>query len=146
MNSPRLLPLVFLFGLIHGFGLSTRLQQLPLGSNGLLLKIISFNIGVEIGQILALSVMLLVLLGWRQSTAFTRFNVASNVGLMIAGIFLFLMQMHGYSHAVFVDELAFSKDAHAHAHQKIEAKKVRRFDFKIPKDSHSHDGDKSHAH
>ena len=58
VKSPNLLKLVFAFGLIHGFGLSTRLQQLPLGHDGLLLKIISFNAGVECGQILALTAML----------------------------------------------------------------------------------------
>ncbi|HNE58998.1 MAG TPA: HupE/UreJ family protein, partial [Nitrosomonas sp.] len=59
MKSPNLLGAVFLFGLLHGFGLSTRLQQLPLGddSTGILLRILSFNLGVEIGQIVALVVM-----------------------------------------------------------------------------------------
>src|SRR5215207_2710924 len=57
MQSPNLLAAVFLFGLIHGLGLSTRLQQLPLGHDGLVLRILSFNVGVEVGQIMALVVM-----------------------------------------------------------------------------------------
>ena len=53
-KSPNLLMMVFIFGLIHGFGLSTRLQSFNLGAEQFLLKIISFNIGVELGQIAAL--------------------------------------------------------------------------------------------
>ncbi len=104
MKSPNLIMLVFSFGLIHGFGLSTRLQQLPLGDEGLLLKIISFNIGVEFGQIIALTVMLFVLATWRKTESFNRFSTASNFGLICAGSLLFLMQMHEYSHQVQVDE------------------------------------------
>jgi len=119
MKSPNLLYLVFTFGLIHGFGLSTRLQQLPLGDQGLLLKIISFNVGVELGQVLALTAMLFVLANWRKTASFERFSAASNVGLIIAGVLLFLMQMHGYSHQVFVDDLAFSKTSHSQEHGSI---------------------------
>ncbi len=96
MESPNLVFLVFIFGLIHGFGLSTRLQQLPLGTDGLLLKILSFNLGVELGQIAALSVLLALLFAWRKTKSFQRFSTISNVGLMIAGIFLFSMQMYGF--------------------------------------------------
>ena len=115
-KAPNLIALVFIFGLIHGFGLSTRLQQLPLGEEGLLFRIISFNIGVEVGQIIALSAMLLLLIPWRKTESFTRLSIAANVSLMIVGALLFLMQMHGVMHEAFVDELAFSKDAHNHAH------------------------------
>lgn len=116
MKSPNLMVLVFIFGLIHGFGLSTRLQQLPLGTDGLLLKIISFNVGVEIGQIIALTVMIFILSKWRSTPSFKNFSTISNVGLMILGSLLFLMQMHGYGHEAFVDELAFSTEKHDHAH------------------------------
>ena len=57
--------MVTLFGLIHGFGLSTRLQQLPLSDDGLVVNILAFNLGVELGQIAALGIMLLLLSGWR---------------------------------------------------------------------------------
>jgi len=60
--------------------------------------------------------MLLILVGWRKTESFTKFSTASNVGLMIAGTLLFLMQMHGYSHEVFVDEYAFSKVSHYDEH------------------------------
>jgi len=56
--------MIIILGLIHGLGLSTRLQQLPLNPDDLLMNIISFNIGIELGQILALTVMLILLAGW----------------------------------------------------------------------------------
>jgi hypothetical protein len=96
-QSPNLLLLVFIFGLVHGFGLSTRLQQLPLGQDGLLLKILSFNLGVELGQIIALAVMLLLLNLWRKRPSFKQFSTASNVGLVIAGLGLFAFQMNGFA-------------------------------------------------
>ena len=95
-ESPNLLVLVFVFGLIHGFGLSTRLQQLPLGEEGLLLKIFSFNLGVEFGQIAALAIMLVGLNIWRKKKSFAKFSKASNIALILAGLGLFIMQIHGY--------------------------------------------------
>jgi uncharacterized membrane protein YczE len=88
--------MVLLFGLIHGFGLSTRLQQLPLGEQNwdMLLKIISFNIGVEVGQIIALIFMLIVLTQWRKTTSFLRLSKVANHALMFAGFMLLLMQLH----------------------------------------------------
>jgi hypothetical protein len=97
IQSPNLLLLVFMFGLVHGFGLSTRLQQLPLGTDGLLLKILSFNLGVEVGQIIALAVMLVLLNMWRKRPSFKRFSTVSNVGLVIAGLGLFAFQMNGFA-------------------------------------------------
>ncbi len=96
MESPNLQAVVFLFGLIHGFGLSTRLQQLPLGDAGLIWKILSFNVGVEFGQIAALSIMLLLLTQWRKTESFTKFSMASNSGLILVGIALFVFQMSGF--------------------------------------------------
>ena len=57
IKAPNLLTMVFVFGLIHGFGLSTRLQELPLGGDGLVVRILAFNVGVELGQIAALAFM-----------------------------------------------------------------------------------------
>jgi uncharacterized membrane protein YczE len=97
VKSPNLLVMVLVFGLIHGFGLSTRLQQLPLGEQNLdmLWKIISFNIGVEVGQILALMVMLLVLTQWRKTASFLRLSKVANDLLMFIGFMLFLMHYMG---------------------------------------------------
>lgn len=118
VKSPNLLLMVFIFGLVHGFGLSTRLQQLPLGEQNIdmLYRIISFNVGVEFGQIIALIVMLFVLNLWRKSQSFGKFSRVTNHALMFAGFMLFLMQMHGYLHTVNEEEFGFNYDAHHHIH------------------------------
>ncbi len=111
INSPNLLMLVFIFGLIHGFGLSTRLQQLPLGDKGLLLKILSFNLGVEVGQIIALTAMLFLLNIWRRYESFRKFSTLSNVGLVCAGIVLFIFQMNGFvNDPINADTMAAKKE------------------------------------
>ena len=70
------------FGLIHGFGLATKLQDFALPQNGLLVNMISFNIGVEIGQVLALSAMLLAFTFWRKHDSFRRWSFGANSLLM----------------------------------------------------------------
>jgi len=122
-KAPNLLGMVFIFGLIHGFGLSTRLQQLPLGDKGseMLMRIISFNVGVEFGQIVALIGMLILLNIWRKKASFARFSKVANDGIILVGFFLLLMQLHGYLHSQNPDEYGFSEDNHNHAH--IEMKK-----------------------
>jgi hypothetical protein len=125
IHPPNLLAMITVFGLIHGFGLSTRLQELPLSETDLLMNIVSFNIGVELGQVLALSAMLLLLAGWRQAKSFHAFSHASNVGLLFAGALLFLMQMHGYSHVSNPDEFSFSTDNHYHEHQRLDRQAAR---------------------
>lgn len=120
-KSPNLLLAVFLFGFIHGFGLSTRLQQLPLGDDGLIWRILSFNLGIELGQVSALCVMVVLLFKFRRTQKFMQFSNISNNGLIVAGIFLFMMQMHGYQHTVSPDEFGFPEDNHAHAHEDMAA-------------------------
>jgi hypothetical protein len=122
MKSPNLLGAVFLFGLLHGFGLSTRLQQLPLGDDntGILFRILSFNLGVEIGQILALTVMVAVLSLWRHKASFQRFSFASNQALVYAGVLLLFMQLHGYQHDSDPDGFRFPSQEHRHAHEDLE--------------------------
>lgn len=121
MKSPNLVAAVFLFGLIHGFGLSTRLQQLPLGTDaeGLFFRIISFNVGVELGQVLALAAMVFLISTWRRSQSFQRFSLASNFGLISLGGLLLIMQLHGYSHTKWPDDFGFPADNHNHAHIKM---------------------------
>ena len=121
-KSPDLIWAVFIFGLIHGLGLSTRLQQLPLGDEGIVWRILSFNLGIELGQIGALCLMVALLFKWRRTHSFLQISNVSNNGLIVAGVFLFLMQMHGYSHSVDPDEFAFPEDNHLHAHEKMESK------------------------
>jgi hypothetical protein len=123
-RSPNLMWMVFGFGLIHGFGLSTRLQQLPLGEESLVLKIISFNVGVEAGQVIALSIMLFLLSGWRKSASFKKFSRASNMSLMILGGLLFLMQLHSFQHSSYSDEFPLNSDDHFHAHEDMQATKT----------------------
>jgi len=98
INPPNMMAMIVGLGLIHGFGLSTRLQLLPLSEDQLLMNIISFNIGVELGQITALAVMLLLITAWRKSHFFQTFSLITNYTLIFWGAFLFLMQMHGYEH------------------------------------------------
>lgn len=121
-QPPSLLKMVFVFGLIHGFGLSTRLQQLPLGDDsfGMLMRILSFNVGVEVGQIAALAAMLVLLKGWRTTQSFAKFSKAANIALISAGIFLFAMQIHGYWHTSHPDDFGFSEDNHYHHHLKMD--------------------------
>jgi hypothetical protein len=130
--SPNLLLVIFSFGLVHGFGLSTRLQQMPLGDNGLVMRILSFNVGVEFGQIIALAFMLLFISGWRRTRLFAQFSNVSNVGLVAAGIFLFLMQMHGYAHHKYPDDYSFSADLHSHAHEDMQKKAFEKIDLGAP--------------
>ncbi len=124
IKSPNLLLMIIGLGLIHGLGLSTRLQQLPLSEDDLLMNIISFNVGIELGQIVALTAMLVLLAGWRKAASFTKFSVISNYGLIFAGLFLFLSQMHGYSHTSNPDEFGFSSDNHIHDHIKMDEERA----------------------
>lgn len=121
-KSPSLLGAVFLFGLLHGFGLSTRLQQLPLGEDatGILMRILSFNLGVELGQIVALMAMVTLLSLWRHRSSFKRFSFASNQALIYAGVFLLFMQLHGYQHDADPDGFRFPNQEHQHAHEDMD--------------------------
>jgi len=121
IKSPNLVFVVFLFGLVHGFGLSTRLQQLPLGDSGLIMRILSFNVGVEIGQIVALTGMVFLISNWRKTQSFAKFSTFSNGALITAGVLLFVMQLHGYLHTTTPDDFGFSADNHHHAHEEINA-------------------------
>jgi hypothetical protein len=87
---------VLLFGLFHGFGLATKLQDFRLPQDGLLTNIVSFNAGVEIGQMLALTGAVLVLAYWRASATFLRGAVAANAILMACGWLLVAYQLGGY--------------------------------------------------
>lgn len=95
-SAPNLLFMVFAFGLIHGFGLSTRLQQLSIGAEATLAKIVAFNVGVELGQIAALLPILFLINLWRTRKSYNFFQRSVNWGLVFAGIGLFIFQMAGY--------------------------------------------------
>lgn len=87
---------VLFFGFVHGFGLSTKLQDLTLSPDGLVPNMIAFNIGVELGQFAALALILIAFNVWRRSWTFTRSAYAANVLMMAAGFALFGYQMTGY--------------------------------------------------
>lgn len=84
------------FGLVHGLGLATKLQELHLNPNGLVVNLISFNVGVEVGQMIALSLILGAITLWRLHSSFTRFAAAANVLLFFAGVVLAGQQIAGY--------------------------------------------------
>jgi hypothetical protein len=92
--EPRIAVLVF--GLVHGFGLATKMQDLQLSEEGLVANIIAFNVGVEIGQFLALGAILLAMNFWRRTASFLRHAYATNVSLMTAGFALAGYQIAGY--------------------------------------------------
>jgi hypothetical protein len=87
---------VLIFGLFHGFGLATKLQELDLSKNGLITNIVSFNVGVEIGQVLALTAVLILLSFWRTRSGFLRHAFATNTALMAVGFVLTGYQIAGY--------------------------------------------------
>lgn len=96
VKSPNLLFMVFIFGLIHGFGLSTRLQSFDIGSSQIVGKILSFNVGVELGQVLALIPIVFVISRWKAFKSYSVFYKVVNWFLVIAGIGLFIFQIYGY--------------------------------------------------
>jgi len=87
---------VLFFGFFHGFGLSTKLQQFAISADGLVANMLAFNVGVEIGQLLALSLILVFFNLWRTSGNFLRHAWHANVLLMTAGFILMGYQLTGY--------------------------------------------------
>ena len=106
INPPNLILMVFIFGLIHGFGLSTKLQEVSVASdiNLSLFQILSFNVGVEFGQIVVLIIVFL-LLSMIRGKFFDKISKFSNWILVAAGMILLVYQLNGY----FTD--------HTHHHQ-----------------------------
>ena len=87
---------VLVFGLFHGFGLATKVQEFTLSEAGLITNMVSFNVGVEVGQILALSVVLMLFTYWRSRRSFLRHAFVTNAWLMTAGFVLAGYQMLGF--------------------------------------------------
>ena len=94
--QPNTKAAVLIFGFFHGFGLATKLQDFKLSSDGLVPNILAFNVGVEIGQLLALSSILIVMGFWRRTAAFNRQAVIANTLLMTAGFILIGYQLTGF--------------------------------------------------
>jgi len=137
LNPPNLVLMVFIFGLIHGFGLSTRLQQINLGDNNLIYSILSFNVGVELGQIAALAIVFPLLLSIR-GKYFEKISKLSNWGLIISGSILLIYQLGSFiivdnNYINEIDRKQIDLEEHHHNHED-------------EKHKHSHlDGDHKHS-
>jgi hypothetical protein len=85
-----------IFGLFHGFGLATKVQEYEISRDGLIPNLLAFNIGVEVGQLLALASILIVMTYWRRTSSFFRHAYTANVAMMTAGFMLIGYQLTGY--------------------------------------------------
>jgi HupE/UreJ protein len=93
--QPNTKAAVLIFGFFHGFGLATKLQDFTLSEDGLVANILAFNVGVEIGQLMALGIILIAMNFWRRTDVFPRQALAANVLLMSAGFMLMGYQLTG---------------------------------------------------
>lgn len=87
---------VLIFGFFHGLGLATKIQDLGLSRDGLVVNLLAFNVGVEAGQLLALAAILIAMGYWRRTPGFARHAFTANIVLMTAGFVLFGQQLAGY--------------------------------------------------
>ncbi|OBX26150.1 HupE/UreJ protein [Gelidibacter algens] len=95
-KQPNTKAAVLIFGLFHGFGLASKLQEFKFDKDGLFTNLIGFNIGVEIGQFIALAVVLILITIWRRQPSFMKFSTITNTALMAAGFLLLGFQLTGY--------------------------------------------------
>lgn len=84
------------FGLFHGFGLATKIQDYNISSDGLVPNLFAFNVGVELGQIMGLAIILILMSFWRRSEGFLRHAYSANVTLMIGGFIFVGYQLTGF--------------------------------------------------
>ncbi len=94
--QPNTKAAVMIFGLFHGFGLATKIQEFEIPQDGLFENLIAFNIGVELGQFSALMFVLIALSFWRRHPSFLRFSTATNALLMSSGVMLVGFQLTGF--------------------------------------------------
>ena len=94
--QPNTKAAVLIFGLFHGFGLATKLQDFEFAQEGLLPNLLAFNVGVEIGQFLALLFIVLALSYWRRYSSYLQFSTVTNIALMTGGFLLTIYQLSGY--------------------------------------------------
>lgn len=95
-KQPNTKAAVLIFGLFHGFGLASKLQEFKFDREGLVTNLIGFNIGVEIGQFIALAIVLILITIWRRQPSFMKFSTITNTALMAAGFLLLGFQLTGY--------------------------------------------------
>ena len=94
--QPNTKAATLVFGLFHGFGLATKLQDFNLSPDGLIGNLLAFNVGVEIGQLLALGAILIVMGFWRKTSGFWRHAYTANVVVMTLGFILAGYQLVGF--------------------------------------------------
>lgn len=94
--QPNTKAATLIFGLFHGFGLSTKIIEYDISADGLIPNLLAFNVGVEIGQLLALTAILIVMGYWRRTTSFWKHAYTANVIVMTAGFVLIGYQLTGY--------------------------------------------------
>ncbi|MDA4848283.1 HupE/UreJ family protein [Hoeflea poritis] len=94
--QPNTKAATFIFGLFHGFGLSTKIIEYEISPDGLVPNLLAFNVGVEIGQLLALSAILIVMSFWRKTIGFWRHAYSANAVIMCLGFVLMGYQITGY--------------------------------------------------
>jgi hypothetical protein len=94
--QPNTKAAVLIFGLFHGFGLATKLQEFEFGREGLFENLIAFNVGVELGQFTALAFVLIILSFWRRHQSYLNFSTISNTLLIGGGLTLTMFQLTGY--------------------------------------------------
>jgi len=94
--QPNTKAATLVFGLFHGFGLATKIQEYELSRDGLIPNMLAFNVGVEIGQLSALATILIVMSYWRRTDSFLRHAYTANVVMMTAGFMLIGYQLTGY--------------------------------------------------
>jgi len=87
---------VLIFGLFHGLGLATKVMDLGVSQNGLLTNLIAFNVGVELGQVIVLTLVVFALAAWRHTDSFKRYAFAANIALILVGVALTAYQIQGY--------------------------------------------------
>tara|TARA_B100001250_G_scaffold385648_1_gene381543 strand:- start:543 stop:1280 length:738 start_codon:yes stop_codon:yes gene_type:complete len=114
-TPPNLIIMVFIFGLIHGFGLSTKLQEIALlnNINLSLSQILCFNVGVELGQVIVLSIIF-PLLRMLRGSFFDLISKVSNWVLVISGMLLFVYQLNGF---LYEDIDSHNHHKHEHSHK-----------------------------
>ena len=93
--QPNTKAATLIFGLFHGFGLAAKIQEFEIARDGLLPNLLAFNIGVEIGQLLALGTILIVMGYWRRTAGFFKHAYTANVAMMSAGFTLIGYQLTG---------------------------------------------------
>jgi hypothetical protein len=94
--QPNTMAATLIFGLFHGTGLATKILEYRIAEDGLLANLLAFNVGVEIGQLLALAVILIVMGYWRRSPNFMRQATVANIIMIVLGVILTGQQIAGY--------------------------------------------------